>query len=221
MSHFTRSSEENYLKELYKLGSKASSKVNNIALAKAMALNPATVLEMVRKLGQKGLLEALPDKSIRLTDKGKKIALLTIRKHRLWEVFLVEQLGYRWNEVHDIAEQLEHIESASLIDRLEKFLGYPALDPHGDPIPDRQGRIKAAVSFPLSEGAAGKAYLVVNLADTHDAFLQYLDKVGLRPGVKVNLKEQNDYDGSWLASVGKKSVQLSEKVASNIRVRPA
>ncbi|HEX6333230.1 MAG TPA: metal-dependent transcriptional regulator, partial [Flavisolibacter sp.] len=120
MPHFTHHSEENYLKTLFKLGSSEVRKVNNIALSKALELNPATVLEMVRKLTTKGLVEVRADKSIQLTDKGRKKALQTIRKHRLWEVFLVEKLQYRWNEVHDLAEQLEHVESPNLIDRLEK-----------------------------------------------------------------------------------------------------
>ena len=133
MAHFISQSEENYLKTLYKLTNKKTRKVNNIALAKALDLNPATVLEMIRKLSLRNLVRTLPDKTIELTETGRKTALLTIRKHRLWEVFLVDKLNYKWNEVHDLAEQLEHIQSDDLIDRLEKHLGYPAVDPHGDP----------------------------------------------------------------------------------------
>src|SRR5688572_25643565 len=150
MSHFVHLIEENYLKELYKLGQKDLKKVNNTALAKAMDLNPATVLEMVRKLADKNLVELLPDKAIQLTEKGKKKALLIIRKHRLWEVFLVNKLQYNWSEVHELAEQLEHIGTEDLVNRLEDFLGHPAFDPHGDPIPDRNGKIKKNPSIPLS-----------------------------------------------------------------------
>ncbi|HUC79716.1 MAG TPA: metal-dependent transcriptional regulator, partial [Flavisolibacter sp.] len=139
MSHFTHHFEENYLKGLYKLSQKEIKKLNNIALAKSMGLNPATVLEMVRKLSEKKLVETLPDKSILLTEKGKKKALLIVRKHRLWEVFLVNKLNYKWSEVHQLAEQLEHIDSDDLVNRLEEFLDFPAFDPHGDPIPDRNG----------------------------------------------------------------------------------
>src|SRR5687768_8244797 len=110
MSHFTHHFEENYLKALYKLSNKDIKKVNNIALAKYLALNPATVLEMIRKMSDKRLVQVLPDKTIQLTDKGEKKALLIIRRHRLWEVFLVNKLKYQWNEVHDLAEQLEHID---------------------------------------------------------------------------------------------------------------
>jgi DtxR family Mn-dependent transcriptional regulator len=218
MTHFKHHSEENYLKMLYKLSSQHK-RVNNTALSKALQLNPATVLEMVRKLSAKGLLETGADKAIQLTEKGRKRALLTIRKHRLWEVFLVNKLGYSWNEVHDLAEQLEHVESASLTDRLEQFLGNPSFDPHGDPIPDRQGRIKPNPSVPLSTGEKGQTYQVVSLAETQDAFLDYLGKLGILPGTRIRLVEQNAYDQSWTVSVKRKDIQLSDKVATNILVQ--
>src|SRR5215207_8289290 len=163
MPHFTHHSEENYLKKLFSLSNREIKKVNNIALANALGLNPATVLEMVRKLAKKGLVEMHADKSIGLTEKGKKKALLTIRKHRLWEVFLVEKMNYKWNEVHELAEQLEHIESTDLVDRLDSFLGNPSFDPHGDPIPDKNGKIKTNLSVPLSDCVAGRSYTVINL----------------------------------------------------------
>jgi DtxR family Mn-dependent transcriptional regulator len=218
MPHFTSHSEENYLKTLYKLGSQEVKKVNNIALAKSLSLNPATVLEMVRKLAKKGLAEVLPDKTIHLTDKGRKKALLTIRKHRLWEVFLVEKLQYKWNEVHELAEQLEHVESNSLTDRLDAFLGYPSFDPHGDPIPDKQGRIRMNPSVPLSNCPKGKTYTVANLAETGDQFLNYLNKINIRLGTKIRLVEINEYDGSLTVTVTRKSLQLTEKAARNILV---
>ena len=156
MQHFAHHSEENYLKSLYKLEDKQVRKVNNIALSKALELNPATVLEMVRKLNGKKLVDILPDKSIQLTEKGKKKALLIIRKHRLWEVFLVKKLNYKWNEVHALAEQLEHIESDDLILRLEAYLGHPTIDPHGDPIPDVNGKLKKIKTQPLAEAPQKK-----------------------------------------------------------------
>ena len=170
MAHFTHHSEENYLKTLFKLENQKDKKVNNTALAKALNLNPATVLEMIRKLAERKMVQLKPDKSIQLTDKGKKKALLTIRKHRLWEVFLVEKMNYKWNEVHELAEQLEHIESTDLVDRLDGFLNHPSFDPHGDPIPDKNGKIKINQSVPLSDCTAGKFYIVINLIDTSDAF---------------------------------------------------
>lgn len=220
MPHFTHHSEENYLKTLFGLGSRDIKKVNNTALAKALGLNPATVLEMVRKLVAKNLIVIHRDKTLELTEKGKKRALLTIRKHRLWEVFLVNKLQYRWNEIHELAEQLEHVESDDLTDRLESFLGYPAFDPHGDPIPDKNGKLKMNNSIPLSSGIKGKAYRVLNLADTDDAFLNYLDKLNIRPATRIKITEHHEYDHSFTIMVQKKSVQLSEKVARNIMVQP-
>ncbi len=221
MAHFTHHSEENYLKTLFKLEHQKDRKVNNIALSKALNLNPATVLEMIRKLTERKMVQFKPDKSIQLTEKGKKKALLTIRKHRLWEVFLVEKMKYKWNEVHELAEQLEHIESDDLVDRLDNFLGKPSFDPHGDPIPDKNGKIKNNLSVPLSGCAAGKNYTVINLIDTSDAFLQFLGKLNILPGIKIKLLEKQEYDNSFSVEVQKKTVQFSEKVAKNILVQSA
>jgi DtxR family Mn-dependent transcriptional regulator len=220
MPHFPHQHEENYLKILYKLGQKDLPKVNNIALAKAMGLNPATVLEMVRKLTEKKLVAVLRDKTIQLTDNGRKKAMLIIRKHRLWEVFLVAKLQYKWSEVHNLAEQLEHIGDESLTNRLEEFLGFPAFDPHGDPIPDRQGKIMKNASIHLSEAEKNKAYRVVSFADTADSFLDYLSKLEIEPGTKLRVAGRLDYDGSLSLTVNKKEVQVSEKVADNILVQP-
>jgi DtxR family Mn-dependent transcriptional regulator len=221
MSHFVHQFEENYLKELYKLTQKGLKKVNNTALAKAMELNPATVLEMVRKLIEKGLVELLPDKSLQLTASGKKKALLIIRKHRLWEVFLVGKLNYKWSEVHELAEQLEHIGEEDLINRLEEFLGYPVFDPHGDPIPDRQGKLKKNATIPLSEATPHENYEVMSFGDTADAFLDYLSRLTIAPGAKVKVAGRLDYDGSYSITINKKDFQISEKVANNIFVQPA
>jgi DtxR family Mn-dependent transcriptional regulator len=220
MAHFSHHSEENYLKTLFKLNNRQVKKVNNIALAKELGLNPATVLEMVRKLAAKKLVKVLPDKRIQLSETGKKRALLIIRKHRLWEVFLTEKLNYNWNEVHVLAEQLEHVESEDMVDRLEIFLNYPAFDPHGDPIPDRSGNIKLKTSTPLASASKGKNYIVINLADTSDSFLHYLSKLTIKPGTKFKLAEHSDYDNSSTIQLQKKTVQLSEKAAKNILVQP-
>lgn len=221
MSHFIHHFEENYLKELYKLSQKEIKKVNNIALAKAMELNPATVLEMVRKLAEKKFLEILPDKSIQLTEKGRKKALLIVRKHRLWEVFLVNKLNYKWSEVHQLAEQLEHIDSEDLVNRLEEFLDFPSFDPHGDPIPDKNGKIKKNTSIALTAAIKDKSYQVISFADTADSFLDYLAALSIAPGAKVKVIDQLEYDNSYTLSINKKSVQVSEKVVRNIFVQPA
>lgn len=220
MPHFAYYSEENYLKALFKLEMQPSKKVTNSALAKALELNPATVLEMIRKMTERKLVSVQPDKSIRLSEKGRKKALLTIRKHRLWEVFLVEKLQYNWNEVHVLAEQLEHIESEDLVNRLEAFLGYPSYDPHGDPIPDRQGKVKPHQAISLTQCEAGKTYEVQHFSETGDAFLHYLEQVHIKPGSKLKIMAINNYDQSYNLLMGKKTVQISEKAAGSILVSP-
>ncbi len=195
-------------------------KVNNVALAKAMDLHPATVLEMVRKLADKKLIQFLPDKTIQLTDKGRTKALHIIRKHRLWEDFLVRKLKYKWNEVHELAEQLEHIESEDLINRLEEFLEFPPFDPHGDPIPDKQGKIRINNSIPLLSCQKGKSYMVKHFAETNDAFLDYLSKLNMIPGSIVKIIDLHTYDQSLNILISKKTIQVSEKVAKNILVQP-
>lgn len=220
MSHFTYYSEENYLKALFKLSQKTGKKVSNSALSKMLELNPATVLEMVRKLEGRKLVELLPDKSIQLTGEGRKKALLTIRKHRLWEVFLVEKLQYDWNQVHELAEQLEHIESDDLINRLDAFLGFPSFDPHGDPIPDKNGKLKAMQSVPLTQCKPNQSYTVQHFGETSDAFLQYLEQVQIKPGSKLKITAINEYDQSYSLIIGKRNVQVSEKAAANILVQP-
>ncbi len=218
MQHFTHHSEENYLKTLYKLENKQVKKVNNIALSKALELNPATVLEMVRKMSDRKLVELLADKTIQLTDKGKKKALQIIRRHRLWEVFLVEKLNYKWNEVHDLAEQLEHIESDDLVKRLEAFLGFPSVDPHGDPIPDENGKLKKMKTQPLTESPINKKLTIIALGNSSDEFLKYVDKMGLSIGETVIVKEVENFDKSVLISHKKSSITLSNEAASNLLV---
>ena len=220
MPHFTHQFEENYLKALYKLSQKDVKKVNNTALSKVMELNPATVLEMMRKLSERNLVELLPDKSLQLTEKGRKKALQVIRRHRLWEVFLVRKLNYKWSEVHHLAEQLEHIGDESLTDRMDEFLGFPPFDPHGDPIPDRQGKLKKAASIVLADAEKNKAYRVVSFADTADSFLDYLSNLEIMPGAKLKVTGRLEYDGSLSFTINNKAVQISEKVAGNILVQP-
>ena len=218
MQHFSHFSEENYLKTLYKLEDKQVKKVNNIALSKALDLNPATVLEMVRKMSDRKLVEVLPDKIIRLTEKGKKKALSIIRKHRLWEVFLVEKLDYKWNEVHELAEQLEHIDSDDLVKRLETFLGFPYVDPHGDPIPDENGKIKKIKTQPLMEAPLKKKLRIIALANSSDEYLKYLNKINLSIGDTVEISEIEDFDQSVTILHKKSSITLSNEAASNLLV---
>lgn len=218
MQYFVHHSEENYLKTLYKLEDKQVKKVNNIALSKALDLNPATVLEMIRKLGNKKLVEILADKTIQLTDKGKQKALQVIRKHRIWEVFLVDKLNYKWNEVHDIAEQLEHIESDDLVKRLEAFLGFPSVDPHGDPIPDKHGKIKKIKAQPLNAATLNIELTIVGLANSSNEFLKYLDKLGLMIGDTLEISEIEEFDKSVTIKHKNSFITLSNEAAGNLFV---
>jgi len=218
MQHFAHHSEENYLKTLYKLESRQTKKVNNIALSKALELNPATVLEMVRKMNERKLVEILADKTIQLTDKGKRLALQIVRRHRLWEVFLVDKLNYKWNEVHDLAEQLEHIESDDLVKRLETFLGFPSVDPHGDPIPDENGKIKKIKTQPLAEAPLKKKLSIIALSNSSDEFLKYLNKIGLVIGDTVEISEVEDFDRSVTILHKKSFITLSNEAANNLLV---
>jgi len=218
MQHFIHHSEENYLKTLYKLEDKQIKKVNNSALSKALELNPATVLEMVRKMSERELLEITSDKSIKLTGKGKKKALQVIRRHRIWEVFLVNKLNYKWSEVHDLAEQLEHIDSDELIKRLDVFLGFPAVDPHGDAIPDENGKVKKIKTQPLTEAPLRKKLTMLALGNSSDEFLNYLDKIGLAIGNNVEVTEVEEFDKSVIIIYKKRVISLSNEAAGNILV---
>lgn len=218
MHYFAHHSEENYLKTLYKLENKQLRKVNNIALSKSLELNPATVLEMIRKLSSKKLVEILPDKTIQLTDKGKEKALQIIRKHRLWEVFLVDKLNYKWNEVHDMAEQLEHIESDDLVKRLEAFLGFPSVDPHGDPIPDKHGKIKKIKTQSLNTAPLKTKLAIVGVSNSSNEFLKYLDKLGLTIGDTIEISEMEEFDKSVTIKHKKSFITLSNEAAGNLFV---
>ncbi|HUR12619.1 MAG TPA: metal-dependent transcriptional regulator [Flavitalea sp.] len=218
MQHFTNLSEENYLKTLYQLEGKRVKKINNTAVSKALDLNPATVLEMVRKLTERKLVEVLPDKRIRLTEKGRTKALQTVRKHRLWEVFLVDKLKYKWNEVHDLAEQLEHVQSDDLVKRLEAFLGFPSVDPHGDLIPDENGKLKRIKTQLLSATAAKKKVTIVGVANSSNEFLNHMDRLGLMIGDTIQVAEIEEYDKSVTVLHKKVSVTLSNEAAGNILV---
>jgi DtxR family transcriptional regulator, Mn-dependent transcriptional regulator len=164
------------------------------------------------------LVQVQADKTIHLTEAGIRKALQVIRRHRIWEVFLVDKLGYRWNEVHELAEQLEHIESDDLVNRLEKFLGNPSSDPHGDPIPDRNGQLQASRAIPLLSATPGKTYRICRFAETEDSFLEYIGKLQLLPGTQFIMEDVQPYDQSCGLKAGNKSMRLSEKVARNILV---
>jgi DtxR family transcriptional regulator, Mn-dependent transcriptional regulator len=211
--------EENYLKAIYHLSDNGCNEVNTNAISEALNTKPASVSDMLKKLSQKEVINYIKYQGVTLTDSGKKQALQIIRKHRLWEVFLVEKLKFHWDEVHDIAEQLEHIQSKLLIKRLDEFLGYPLFDPHGDPIPNEQGEFLQKDKTPLSEAAIGPANIVVGLKETSSLFLQYLDKTGIYIGARIRIMERIEFDASLEIQIdSKKTVIISNEVSKNIYV---
>lgn len=211
--------EENYLKAIYHLSQKGLDKITPTALAEEMSVNAASVVDMIKKLSEKKLINYDKQKGVKLTAQGNKIALDIVRKHRLWEVFLLEKLDYSWDVVHDIAEQLEHIKHKELADRLDKFLGYPEYDPHGDPIPNAKGEIPSTASTLLSEIEEGKTCQVTAVKDTSAVFLQYLEQLSIKIGTKIRVLEKIPFDGSMAVQVGKEvKTTVSKKFAVSLFV---
>ncbi|MCH2234460.1 MAG: metal-dependent transcriptional regulator [Crocinitomicaceae bacterium] len=215
-------SEENYLKHIYHIAGKERNKVATNSLAERLETKASSITDMLKKLKEKELIEYEKYKGCGLTDLGENIAIQIIRKHRIWETFLVNELNFKWDEVHDIAEQLEHIQSQELIDRIDAFLGFPKFDPHGDPIPNKQGKIEyRELKINLSEAKEDVNYEIVSVNEDSLALLRYLDdnKIGL--GSEILILERYDFDNSLKVKIkGKKTINLSEKVTSCIGVRP-
>lgn len=187
------------------------------AIALKMSTSAASVTDMLKRLAQKGLLHYEKYKGVTLTLEGQGLATALIRKHRLWEVFLVEKLRFSWDEVHEIAEQLEHIRSSKLIERLDEHLGHPSYDPHGDPIPDAEGNFAFRNQVLLSEVKIGEAGVIVGVNEHSTAFLQYLDRIPLKLGSKVKVLEHFSYDDSLRILLNEeKEVVLSQKVSQNL-----
>ncbi|MFY0594480.1 MAG: metal-dependent transcriptional regulator [Roseivirga sp.] len=211
--------EENYLKAIYHLSEHGVARVNTNALAEEMQTTAASVSDMIGKLSKKKVVDYEKYRGVKVSEKGKEVALKVIRKHRLWEVFLVDKLNFPWDEVHDIAEQLEHIKSPLLISRLDEFLGFPKHDPHGDPIPDENGIFTTVKKVQLSTLKVGAVSQVVTVNDSGTAFLKYLDKVGITIGTKVVIEDKNDFDGSLDITINQgKSITISQTAAENILV---
>jgi DtxR family transcriptional regulator, Mn-dependent transcriptional regulator len=211
--------EENYLKAIYHLSEGGKKSVSTNDIAAEINTKPASVSDMLRKLGEKEVIEYRKYYGLQITESGKKLALQTIRKHRLWEVFLVEKLNFAWDEVHEVAEQLEHIQSPLLIQRLDAFLNYPKFDPHGDPIPDEFGDVRSRPRIPLNEMEVNQSGQIVAVKDSSAAFLRYLDKVGAYIGARIKILDKVEFDGSVELLVDqKKTLFMSKEVAVNILV---
>lgn len=212
--------EENYLKAIYKLQETNGEVVATSALAQVMGVHAPSVTDMLKRMAVKKLVTYQKSKGFKLSEKGKKVAVGIIRNHRLWEVFLVDKLGFRWDEVHDIAEQLEHIHSEDLVNKLDAFLGYPKADPHGDPIPDANGILPKSKSVLLSSLKAGEEGTFTGVTDHSPAFLNHLDKSGISLGNSIMVKGVEEYDQTYTLQLkGKKEVVVSFKVANSLLVR--
>lgn len=210
--------EENYLKAIYHLSDGGSKSVLTNELAEAMSTKAASVTDMIKKLSVKQFISYEKYYGVNVTAKGKTEALLVIRKHRLWETFLVEKLGFRWDEVHDVAEQLEHINSPRLIQKLDEFLGFPKVDPHGDPIPDNKGKIKLLPLIPVDQLKAGYHGKIAAVKDSDSNLLKFLDKIGAKPGTKIKILGKEEYDESMEILIDDHRVFISREVSQNILV---
>lgn len=216
----TSHTEENYLKAIFKISEKENKAASTNAISNEMATSAASVTDMVKRLSEKGLINYERYKGVTLTEEGNKLAKDLIRRHRLWEVFLVDKLKFSWDEIHDIAEHLEHIQSPTLIERLDDYLGNPKFDPHGDPIPDRDGNFTHRVQVSLSKLEVEDKGVVVGVQEHSTTFLQYLDRLGLVLGAHIKVLELFEYDESVKILLNEESEMiLSHKVCQNLFVQ--
>ena len=211
--------EENYLKEIYALGEETHELLSTNSIAKKMKTKASSATDMLQKLSNKGLVDYTKYKGARLSRKGETIAMTIVRKHRLWETFLVEKLGYNWDEVHDIAEQLEHIQSKTLTNRLDAFLEYPTRDPHGHPIPNINGKIVTSESIILADLNINEEGILIGVKDASDNFLKYLNKINITIGDNIKILDIEPFDNSVTISSDTKQITISGNVAKNLYIK--
>lgn len=210
-------SEEDYLKCLYHL-QQGKKNVSTNEIANYLSMKPSSVSDMLKKLAEKKLVYYLKYKGSSLTKKGELIALSVIRKHRLWETFLVNKLGFSWSKVHNIAEQLEHVNSEELIDKLDHFLAYPQIDPHGDPIPQKNGTIAELNQKLLSELKHGEEGIITGIKKGTPSLLNFLDQKNIKLGDQIQLISILEFDQSAEVIIHEKAINLSEKICSNLLI---
>ena len=208
---------EDYLKAIYAFERDGRAAATN-DIAQRLSIAPASVSGMVQRLADQGLVAYQRYRGVRLTAAGKRAALKTIRRHRVIEAYLVKALGYGWDGVHDEAERLEHAASDTLIDRMASAIGEPMTDPHGAPIPTREGTIDETPHESLADAEVGARKLVVRVGDEDPGMLRYLDSLGLRPGVEVTLTERAPFDGPLTIAVGSTKQQVGAALASRVLV---
>ena len=212
-------SEENYLKTIYNLSESGKNQVSTNSVSKFLKTKPSSVTDMIKKLSAKKLLYHKKYKGTNISSNGKKLAIQIIRKHRLWEVFLFEKLDFKWDEVHKIAEELEHITNEKLIDKLDKYLKYPKIDPHGDPIPNKDGKINIKPKIKLSNLLINNKCIVSKVNDEDGNLLEYLNKIKIHIGSKIKVFDIIEFDKSIEIEIDSKNkVFISNRVAENILV---
>lgn len=212
-------SEEDYIKAIYHLGKGKIDPVSTNGIAEKMDTKPSSVSDMLRKLSKKGLVNYIRYKGATLTEEGVKTALNLVRKHRLWEVFLVEKLGFTWDEVHVVAEQLEHVKSEKLIDGLDQLLDFPKYDPHGDPIPSKDGELIDQQKRLLSNLNVGEKGTCIGVRDSSAKFLNYLDKHKIALGKEIKVIDREEFDGSIALQLDSEKINISNQIASNLYVK--
>jgi len=212
-------SEENYLKTIYHISGSPEKSVSTNAIAKKINTKASSVTDMIKKLAEKNVIIYKKYQGVSLTEEGKKFAALIVRKHRLWEVFLVEKLNFNWDEVHDVAEQLEHIKSPKLINEIDELLGFPKYDPHGDPIPDTNGNFHQMKKILLSTLKINDKGICVGVKDSSASFLQFLDKQQIALGQEVVVLEKEKFDDSMTIKINQKKIAISNKIANNLYIQ--
>jgi DtxR family Mn-dependent transcriptional regulator len=207
------------LKAIYHLESDSKKGISTNAIAKSLETKASSVTDMVKKLSEKEVVLYIKYQGVTLTEFGKKTAANIVRKHRLWEVFLVEKLNFSWDEVHDVAEQLEHIKSPKLINQLDALLGFPTHDPHGDPIPDKDGNVNTVDKILLSTFNKDESGVCVGVNDSSSEFLRFLDKKKITLGKKITVLEKEDFDDSLSIEIDGEKLSISKKIANNLYIK--
>lgn len=213
--------EEDYLKAIYKISEKSQSVARTSDISEYMHTSPASVTDMLKKLSAKSYIDYEKYKGVSLTTEGSRIATNLIRRHRLWEVFLCNKLRFTWDKIHDIAEELEHIDSEELIQRLDAFLDYPKYDPHGDPIPNANGKFTLRNQRRLVDVPIGVDSQLVGVREYDDRFLKYLSSINLNLGSKIKVLSRNDYDQSLVLNINDeaKDIMLSNMITEKLLVK--
>tara|TARA_B100000214_G_C23903050_1_gene597437 strand:- start:429 stop:1085 length:657 start_codon:yes stop_codon:yes gene_type:complete len=211
--------EENYLKAILNISLLNNGKASTNAISEETGTSAASVSDMLKKLHDKKLIKYEKYKGVSLSKKGKDIAINILRKHRLWETFLVEKLNFNWENVHDVAEQLEHIESSELIDKLDVFLGFPKFDPHGEPIPSKDGDIPKTNTISLNKLKIGEIGMVMGVGLDDTKFLEYLNKLRINIGTKIELLEVIKFDNSIMIKIDGNISHVSKDVAKELFIK--